>query len=192
MSRKRGAKTMGTRSLTIVLDDDGHEICVLYRQFDGYPTGHGADLKEFLQGFRIVNGLGPDKSIKLANGMGCLAGQIISHFKQEIGGFYLYPSGTRDCGEEYIYTIYQKKDHLILPDTLFLKIQAGAVTYFGFPGTKQANMPVIFDDLLEAFDPPTVEDFWRNRTEDPPNDFLDDQILSADTLEVSEDSKTTQ
>lgn len=192
MSRKRGAKTMGTRSLTVILDEYGHEICVLYRQMDGYPTGHGADLKEFLQGFRTVNGFGPDKGLKLANGMGCLAGQIISHFKKEIGGFYLYTAGTRDCGEEYIYTVYQKKDHVILPDAIFLKIQAGSVTFFGMPGTKQTNMPVIFDGLLDEFDPPVVENNWRNRDEDPPNDFLDDQVLSADTLEVNDDSKATQ
>ncbi len=192
MSRKRGAKTMGTRSLTIVLDEDGHEICVLYRQHDGYPTGHGADLKEFLQGFRIVNGYGSEKVVKMANGMGCLAAQITSHFKKEIGGFYLFPSGTRDCGEEYIYTIYQRRAHVVLPDTLFLKIQAGAVTFFGLPGTKQANMPVIFDGLLEEFEPPTVGENWRNRDEEPPNDFVDDQVLSAQILETHEDSKTTQ
>lgn len=31
---------MGTRSLT-VMKDTGNEIAVLYRQFDGYPEGHG-------------------------------------------------------------------------------------------------------------------------------------------------------
>lgn len=183
---------MGTRSLTVILDEEGQEICVLYRQYDGYPTGHGADLKEFLQGFRIVNGFGPEKREKIANGMGCLAAQLITNFKKETGGFYLYPAGTRDCGEEYIYTIYQKKDHVILPDALFLKIQAGAVTYFGLPGTKQENMTLIFDDLVESFDPVIVEEIWRNRTEDPPNDFLDDQVLSAETLETKEDSPASQ
>ncbi len=179
--------------MTIVLDEDGNEICVLYRQFDGYPTGHGEELREFMNGFRVVNGYGStNENIKMANGMGCLAAQLIAHFKNGIGGFYLHAAGTRDCGEEYIYTIYQQKDHVVLPEAIWLKLQAGAVTYFGLPGTKQANMPVIFEGLLDEFDPPTVEAIWRNRTEDPPNDFIDDRILSADTLEVPETSETTR
>ena len=38
--------------------------------------------------------------------MGCLAAQVVAHFKEEPGRFYLYPAGTRNCGEEYIYTLY--------------------------------------------------------------------------------------
>ena len=50
---------MGTRSLTVVRDTEGaKDICVLYRQMDGYPTGHGAELKEFLVPFTVVNGIG--------------------------------------------------------------------------------------------------------------------------------------
>lgn len=176
---------MGTRSLTIVLDEDGGDICVLYRQFDGFVTGHGADLKEFFRGFHVVNGYGTDTPKRTANGMGCLAAQLISHFKKEIGGFYLYPSGTRDCGEEYIYTIYQKNDHVVLPNALFLKVQAGAVTFFGMPGTKQANMPAIYDGLLEEFEPADVQASWNERVADPPNDFIDDRVLSTETLEVN-------
>ena len=47
---------MGTRSLTTFLEEDGTEIAVLYRQMDGYPTGHGQDLKDFLLPFTVVNG----------------------------------------------------------------------------------------------------------------------------------------
>ena len=48
---------MGTRSLTVVRETEGaKDICVLYRQMDGYPTGHGAELKEFLAPFTVVNG----------------------------------------------------------------------------------------------------------------------------------------
>ena len=36
---------MGTRSLTTFKEDhNNEEIVVLYRQFDGYPEGHGIDL----------------------------------------------------------------------------------------------------------------------------------------------------
>jgi hypothetical protein len=55
----------------------------------------------------IVNGLPVGRSDdSLANGMSCLAAQVISHFKQGAGDFYLHTANTRDYGEEYIYTIY--------------------------------------------------------------------------------------
>ena len=101
---------MGTRSLTVINDEwDNEEICVLYRQYDGYPEGHGTDLLNFLKNMNLVNGIN-SKNIKLriSNGMDCLAAQIVAHFKQQPGYFYLQSTGTRDVGEEYIYTIYTK------------------------------------------------------------------------------------
>ena len=60
---------------------------------------------------KIVNGIPVGGTTnKIANGMGCLAAQIVEHFKNGPAYFYLYPSDTRDYGEEYIYTIYTKKD----------------------------------------------------------------------------------
>ena len=174
---------MGTRSLTIVEEDRGVEICVLYRQFDGYPTGHGAELKTFLEGIQIVNGLGLANEKRVANGMDCLAAQLSAHFKKEPGGFYLYPAGTRDCVEEYIYTVYQNNSKLMV------RVEAGAVTFFGLPGTKQVNMPTLYDGEIESFDPDTVETLWRTGGRDQVvNDFVDDVVLSSDTLDVPEDS----
>ena len=95
---------MGTRSLTVFIDEGGNEICVLYRQFDGYFDGHGLDLANFLKGKEIVNGLAGDKSM-VFNGMGCLAASVVSHFKKEAGSFYLYPAGTRNVWEEYVYEV---------------------------------------------------------------------------------------
>lgn len=173
---------MGTRSLTIVEEAGGAEICVLYRQYDGYPTGHGAELKSFLHGIQIVNGLGLGDMNRTANGMGCLAAQLIANFKTEPGGFYLYPAGSRDCGEEYIYTVYLDTGKLML------RVEAGAVTYFGLPGTKQANMPTLYDGQIESFDPDAVESHWRTGGRDQVvNDFVDDVVLSSDTLDVPED-----
>ena len=173
---------MGTRSLTIIKEVEGAEICVLYRQYDGYPTGHGADLKSFLEGIQVVNGLGLGNNKRTANGMECLAAQLIAHFKTEPGGFYLYPAGTRDCGEEYIYTIYLDTGKLMM------RLQAGAVTFFGFPGTKQASMPTLYDGDIESFDPDAVERLWRTGGRDQVvNDFVDDVVLSSDTLDIPED-----
>lgn len=93
---------MGTRSLTVVQEGDT-EIVVMYRQFDGYLEGHGKDLAEFLDGIPVVNGIGDNR--KVFNGVGCLAASLVAHFKDGAGSIYLYPAGTRDCGEEYTYII---------------------------------------------------------------------------------------
>ena len=37
---------MGTRSLTFVYDENNTPVLNMYRQFDGYPSGHGAELAE--------------------------------------------------------------------------------------------------------------------------------------------------
>lgn len=101
---------MGTRSITVFVDEYNHEeIVVMYRQFDGYLSGYGTDLATFLAPFKVVNGFGlDDKEGESANGMGCLAAQVVAHFKDEsgIGGIYLHAGGTRDVGEEYVYTVY--------------------------------------------------------------------------------------
>jgi hypothetical protein len=82
----------------------------MYRQFDGYPEGHGIDLAEFLSGITIVNGLSLDDNSGIANGMGCLAAQIVAHFKTDPGGIYLYPPGTNDVWEEYTYKVSAGSD----------------------------------------------------------------------------------
>ena len=102
---------MGTRSLTFVYDDNKRtKIINMYRQFDGYPSGHGAELAKFLNGFEeITNGFGFNETRKIANGMGCLAAQLVANFKTEHGGFYLYPTKCTDCGQDYEYHVYRDK-----------------------------------------------------------------------------------
>ncbi len=80
----------------------------MFRQFDGYPECHGLELAKFLNGFKIVDGYSSGDKLMVANGMSCLAAQIIAHFKTKIGNFYLYPANTRDCWEEYIYIVTDK------------------------------------------------------------------------------------
>ena len=98
---------MGTRSITIIKDAT-REICVIYRQFDGYLSGHGADLADFLRGKRVVNGYGGADQGAQVNGAGDLATRLITFLKGDHGqpgNLYLYPAGVRDCGEEYTYEI---------------------------------------------------------------------------------------
>jgi hypothetical protein len=101
---------MGTRALTFVYDGN-KPIVNLYRQYDGYPTGHGAELAEFLNGFTIVNGIGAETT-RTANGMGCLAAQIVAHFKESVGGFYIHSVDATECGQDYEYHVYQKDKEL--------------------------------------------------------------------------------
>jgi hypothetical protein len=107
---------MGTRSLTRVIETFKSEktgkkvnktLINMYRQYDGYPSGMGADLIEFLDGSKVVNGLGLDevKSKRVFNGAGCLAAQLVAHFKEGAGGIYIEPITAKDCGQEYEYEI---------------------------------------------------------------------------------------
>ena len=56
---------MGTRCLTVFKNAKNKEIAVLYRQYDGYLDGHGAELADFLKNKKIVNGLQGENKIFL-------------------------------------------------------------------------------------------------------------------------------
>lgn len=105
---------MGTRSLTRIIEtwnDKGKQkknlLLTMYRQFDGYPSGHGDELANFIKSGTVVNGLGADRTGRVFNGAGCFAAQMISHFKGDrAGGFYIYPNSTKDAGQEYEYHVF--------------------------------------------------------------------------------------
>ena len=96
---------MGTRSLTFVYDGNVPVINI-YRQFDGYPSGHGHELAQFLNSKTLVNGYGEQNSAE-ANGMGCLAAQLIVQLKHGVGGIYIYPVASTDCFQDYEYHVYE-------------------------------------------------------------------------------------
>lgn len=100
---------MGTRSITVVYDEQERPLVTMYRQFDGYIAGHGRDLAEFLDGRSLVNGIGSNTPEKASNGMGCLAASLIDYFKDDIGNIYLLSSPDEDWGQEYIYKVYSEK-----------------------------------------------------------------------------------
>lgn len=108
---------MGTRSLTYV--HTGHKaqkgkiLCVMYRQFDGYPSGHGRELSNFLVDRKLLNGIGAENHNKLSNGIGNMAVQMIQYFMNmhhpagDAGSFYLQtPKFGLDCWQDYEYHIY--------------------------------------------------------------------------------------
>jgi len=104
---------MGTRCLTFVYEEnDMKPFVCLYRQHDGYRDGHGKELGEFLAPIEVCNGYSNEKAGTAANGMGCLAAQLVAHFKgpHGIGGFYLQtPDLGQDAGQEYEYHVYENR-----------------------------------------------------------------------------------
>lgn len=105
---------MGTRSLTFIYDNDEVFLC-MYKQYDGYPSGYGKDLFKFLNGKNLVNGIGENKLV--FNGMGCLAAQLVSEFKDGAGDIYIYPATTKDAGQDFEYHI-KSKDGVITVDVV--------------------------------------------------------------------------
>lgn len=106
---------MGTRSLTYFIDPDytDEPAACMYRQMDGYPSGHGRELAEFLAPITIVNGYGSgDAAGTHANGPGCLAAQVVAHFKndQGIGGIYLEPTTRTAQWEDYVYKVFANEE----------------------------------------------------------------------------------
>ena len=121
---------MGTRSLTFVYNEHNEPILNLYRQYDGYIAGHGAEIAEFLAGKKLVNGFGKE-STDIANGMGCLAASLVAHFKETVGGFYIHSVTSTDCGQDYEYHVYE--DRVIVkgyPETYSLFERGKMVTRF--------------------------------------------------------------
>jgi hypothetical protein len=105
---------MGTRSLTFVYDGD-KPIINMYRQFDGYPSGHGQELALFLLSGMMVNGYS-ETTTKQFNGMGCLAAQMIANFKITVGGFYIHAVTDTDCFQDYEYHVFENKVEIKNPD----------------------------------------------------------------------------
>ena len=75
----------------------------VYKHYDGYPQGHPLELAEWLNDFKIVNGIpfGYDDS-KMANGLGCLAAQYIAAFKMKPGDLHVENPDTEHGDIEYI------------------------------------------------------------------------------------------
>jgi hypothetical protein len=126
---------MGTRSLTFVYDEQNKPIINMYRQYDGYPTGHGAELADFLSSGRLVNGLALTKTVEevVFNGMGCLAASLVANFKQSPGGFYIHSTDMTDCGQDYEYHIYN--DNGLLSGSVFrIEVYNCGCNMFGMSG----------------------------------------------------------
>jgi hypothetical protein len=108
---------MGTRTL-VHIKDGRKTIATIYRQYDGYPSGIGEDIKRILNGgeVEVLNGYnGSTKVPAQFNGIGCLAAFLIGELKErKIGNVYLMAANSKDCGEDFTYTLSMKGKNLCL------------------------------------------------------------------------------
>ena len=127
---------MGTRTLVHVKDGK-KTIATIYRQYDGYPSGIGEDIKKALNSgeVEILNGYnGSSKIPAQFNGIGCLAAFLVGELKeQKIGNVYLLAANSKDCGEDFVYTLSEKKGQV------YIKVQ------------DVWNKKILFNGLLKDF-----------------------------------------
>ena len=81
----------------------------IYNHYDGYPSGLGVTLADYLQPFTVVNGLSSGQG-KVANGIGCLAAQTVQYLKEGPGNVYLHKPSEKNW-EDYEYFIWCKEGH---------------------------------------------------------------------------------
>lgn len=143
---------MGTRSTTTVYDYDGQPIITMYRQYDGYPSGHGEELAEFLSSKRMVNGISGNRK-NVFNGPGCLAAQMIAHFKKEAGGIYIYPLATGK-EEEFFYEVFCDGD-ISSPGPVRMRATGYVSSWTGLP----ENFDITFDEEDDDEDERETVDF---------------------------------
>ena len=145
---------MGTRSLTRVFSTYKDEkknkqvkiqLVNMYRQYDGYPEGHGTELADFLNSGKVVNGIGIDEQQRVFNGAGCLSAQMIAHFKKGAGGIYIEPITAKDCGQEYEYEI------IVDYDTHEVTLKCIEVGYIDSKGKYRRGKRTLFEGKPSEF-----------------------------------------
>ena len=111
---------MGTRSITVIEDEEGKELCRIYRQFDGYPSHHGDELGNIVNRGPVVSRkvLGSSDYLGMPELAATVVATLKSYIRDPVTGNYewnnpmfdnnriqLMPKGKHDAGEEWIYTI---------------------------------------------------------------------------------------
>lgn len=85
----------------------------IYKHYDGHPERLGVTLASYLKGYDILNGIPSDYQGPIANGIGCLAAQLVSYLKEEPGNVYLQPPRNINV-EDYVYYVWVKEDSRIM------------------------------------------------------------------------------
>src|SRR4051794_34158054 len=115
---------MSVKCLTVVLDDEGRELCTLSLGVNGQLTGHGRELKQLLRGYAVVHDLRIKDRRATALSPGHLAVLLIRRLRPIAAPLEMQPVGTRSTGEEYIYTIYPRHTSSKFPSLVNLRIEA--------------------------------------------------------------------
>ena len=130
----------------------------IYHHYDSYSDLLGVGIAKFLSDIRVVNGIGSHKGDRLANGMGCLAAQVLTHLKlarhypnrisperDEIqeGNVYLDAPNEKRGDIEYCYYVWSDYDKGI-----WMSIFAG----FGYPEDFKCIFVGKPEKLIEKYD----------------------------------------
>ncbi len=103
---------MGT-SARVIFKSEGRTTFNMQVNYDGYPEGVGLDLARIILEGKLVNGLGPNRTLGAHfNGPSCMAASVIALMKKEPGNVYLYPTDF-DFGADYTYEINVSKNKTI-------------------------------------------------------------------------------
>ena len=100
---------MATRA-SVIFKEKGEPVFAMYKHWDGYPEGLGKQLKSIVSGGKLVNGLGPNRTLGSSfNGWGCMWATIIAELKQEPGDVYICRiSDVGQQGEDFVYEMDEK------------------------------------------------------------------------------------
>ena len=158
---------MGTRALIHVKEEPyggkaPKTLMTLHNSFDGYPEGLGNDIKNCCP-TKMVNGISLGHMEGgvggYANGMGCLAMQLVRGLKEQgstIGGLYAYPPDTPVTDQEYVYTLYPSDDvqdrgiKEWWPILLDIADSEGRLLYRGRLADFDPSVPMLAADLQSA------------------------------------------
>lgn len=132
---------MGTRSVTNFFDGGTH-LVTIYRQSDGYLSGHGKSIVEAFRWRQFVNGMRGSAYDKYINGMGCAAALLIAWLKRDMkaGNVYISPPSPEHT-EEFEYAI--SGDTMCPEAGMSIK-----VTSYG---------ETLYDGPMSGFDPEAIE-----------------------------------
>ena len=97
----RGIVRFAKREEGVSFNEHPEEVYAqIYHHYDSYPDHLGVGIAKYLSDIRVVNGLGAQKGNVLANGMGCLVAQVITHLK--LGRHYDLEKGEIQEGNVYV------------------------------------------------------------------------------------------
>ncbi len=110
---------MGTHAVTRIhemksLDENEKVICQFFRHFDGYPTEHGNDIAECMEGKTVTNGYcGNVDKTKVMNRMGTFATHLSWHIHTKASA-EMEETGSEHSYCDYTYDIYYRDDKFVI------------------------------------------------------------------------------